>query len=201
MSFPTLNIGDLIAKTPIVQGGMGVGISLSRLASAVANEGGIGVIAGAMIGMKEPDVASNPIEANLRALRREIEKAREATQGIIGVNIMVALTTFAEMVRTSIEAKADVIFSGAGLPMDLPKIFNETCERKKEEFKTKLVPIISSGRAATLIARKWMSSTGYMPTPSSWKAPRPAGISASAPNTSLIPTTPSNCLSRRSWKR
>ena len=142
MSFPTLNIGDLIAKTPIVQGGMGVGISLSRLASAVANEGGIGVIAGAMIGMKEPDVASNPIEANLRALRREIEKAREATQGIIGVNIMVALTTFAEMVRTSIEAKADVIFSGAGLPMDLPKIFNETCERKKEEFKTKLVPII-----------------------------------------------------------
>lgn len=160
MSFPTLNIGDLIAKTPIVQGGMGVGISLSRLASAVANEGGIGVIAGAMIGMKEPDVASNPLEANLRALRREIEKAREATQGIIGVNIMVALTTFAEMVRTSIEAKADVIFSGAGLPMDLPKIFNETCERKKEEFKTKLVPIISSGRAATLIARKWMASTG-----------------------------------------
>ena len=77
MSFPTLNIGDLIAKTPIVQGGMGVGISLSRLASAVANEGGIGVIAGAMIGMKEPDVASNPLEANLRALRREIEKARE----------------------------------------------------------------------------------------------------------------------------
>ena len=104
-----------------------------------------------------------PLEANLRALRREIEKAREATQGIIGVNIMVALTTFAEMVRTSIEAKADVIFSGAGLPMDLPKIFNETCERKKEEFKTKLVPIISSGRAATLIARKWMASTGYMP--------------------------------------
>ena len=62
MSFPTLNIGDLIAKTPIVQGGMGVGISLSRLASAVANEGGIGVIAGAMIGMKEPDVASNPLK-------------------------------------------------------------------------------------------------------------------------------------------
>lgn len=175
MSFPTLNIGDLIAKTPIVQGGMGVGISLSRLASAVANEGGIGVIAGAMIGMKEPDVASNPIEANLRALRREIEKAREATQGIIGVNIMVALTTFAEMVRTSIEAKADVIFSGAGLPMDLPKIFNETCERKKEEFKTKLVPIISSGRAATLIARKWMSSTGYMPDAFVVEGPKAGG--------------------------
>ena len=175
MSFPTLNIGDLIAKTPIVQGGMGVGISLSRLASAVANEGGIGVIAGAMIGMKEPDVASNPLEANLRALRREIEKAREATQGIIGVNIMVALTTFAEMVRTSIEAKADVIFSGAGLPMDLPKIFNETCERNKEEFKTKLVPIISSGRAATLIARKWMASTGYMPDAFVVEGPKAGG--------------------------
>ena len=118
---------------------------------------------------------SNPIEANLRALRREIEKAREATQGIIGVNIMVALTTFAEMVRTSIEAKADVIFSGAGLPMDLPKIFNETCERKKEEFKTKLVPIISSGRAATLIARKWMSSTGYMPDAFVVEGPKAGG--------------------------
>lgn len=175
MSFPSLKIGDLVAKTPIVQGGMGVGISLSRLASAVANEGGIGVIAGAMIGMKEPDVASNPLEANLRALRREIEKAREATQGIIGVNIMVALTTFAEMVRTSIESKADVIFSGAGLPMDLPKIFNETCERKKEEFKTKLVPIISSGRAATLIARKWMSSTGYMPDAFVVEGPKAGG--------------------------
>lgn len=202
MSFPTLNIGDLIAKTPIVQGGMGVGISLSRLASAVANEGGIGVIAGAMIGMKEPDVASNPLEANLRALRREIEKAREATQGIIGVNIMVALTTFAEMVRTSIEAKADVIFSGAGLPMDLPKIFNETCERKKEEFKTKLVPIISSGpRRHPHRPQVDVQHRATCPTPSSWKVPKPAGISVSAPNTLLIPTTPSNSLSRRSWKR
>ena len=77
MAFPSLSIGDLTAKMPIVQGGMGVGISLSGLASAVANQGGIGVIAGAMIGMKEPDVAKNPIEANLRALRQELTKARE----------------------------------------------------------------------------------------------------------------------------
>ena len=82
MSFPVLKIGDLTATTPIVQGGMGVGISLSRLAAAVANEGGIGVIAGAMVGMREPDVASNPIEANTRALRREIEKARELTSAL-----------------------------------------------------------------------------------------------------------------------
>ncbi len=82
---------------------MGVGISLSRLASAVAKEGGIGVIAGAMIGMKEPDVARNPIEANKRALAAELRKARAATDGIIGVNIMVALTTFTELARTAIE--------------------------------------------------------------------------------------------------
>ena len=105
MAFPSLSIGDLTAKMPIVQGGMGVGISLSGLASAVANQGGIGVIAGAMIGMKEPDVAKNPIEANLRALRQELTKAREKTQGIIGVNIMVALTTFSQMVRTCDQEK------------------------------------------------------------------------------------------------
>ncbi|MBQ8664648.1 MAG: nitronate monooxygenase, partial [Mailhella sp.] len=153
----------------------GVGISLSRLASAVANEGGIGVIAGAMVGMREPDVASNPIEANVRALRREIEKARELTSGIIGVNIMVALTTFAELVRTSVEAGADVIFSGAGLPMDLPKIFQETCEASKKEFNTKLVPIVSSGRAATLIAKKWMAKTGLMPDAFVLEGPKAGG--------------------------
>ena len=175
MSFPALKIGDLVARTPIVQGGMGVGISLSGLASAVANEGGIGVIAGAMVGMREPDVASNPVEANIRALRREIEKARAATQGIIGVNVMVALTTFAEMVRTAIESHADVVFSGAGLPMDLPKIFLDTCAQKKEEFRTKLVPIVSSGRAATLIAKKWMHKTGLIPDAFVLEGPKAGG--------------------------
>ena len=175
MSFPSLHIGDLVARTPIVQGGMGVGISLSGLASAVANEGGIGVIAGAMVGMREPDVASNPVEANIRALRREIEKARAATQGIIGVNVMVALTTFAEMVKAAIESRADIVFSGAGLPMDLPKIFQETCEQKKEEFRTKLVPIVSSGRAATLIAKKWMARTGLIPDAFVLEGPKAGG--------------------------
>ena len=141
MSFPALKIGNLTAKIPVVQGGMGVGISLSGLASAVANQGGIGVIAGAMIGMKEPDVAKDPLTANLRALRNEIEKARQMTSGIVGVNLMVALTTFSQMVRTTIESKADIIFSGAGLPLDMPKHLFQACEEKKEEFKTKLVPI------------------------------------------------------------
>ena len=163
MAFPVLQLGDLVAKIPVVQGGMGVGISLSGLASAVANQGGIGVIAGAMIGMREPDVARNPIEANVRALRNEIRKARELSSGIIGVNIMVALTTFSQMVREAIESKVDIIFSGAGLPLDMPRHLRELCEEKKEEFKTKLVPIVSSGRAATVIAKKWLSRFGYLP--------------------------------------
>ena len=175
MAFPSLSIGDLTAKMPIVQGGMGVGISLSGLASAVANQGGIGVIAGAMIGMKEPDVAKNPIEANLRALRQELTKAREKTQGIIGVNIMVALTTFSQMVRTAIENRADIIFSGAGLPLEMPKHLLQACEEKKEEFKTKLVPIVSSARAATLIARKWLSRFDYLPDAFVVEGPKAGG--------------------------
>lgn len=175
MPFPTLNIGDLVARIPIVQGGMGVGISLSRLASAVANEGGIGVIAAAMIGMKEPDVAKNPIEANVRALRRELQKAREMTQGIVGVNIMVALTTFGEMVRTSIEERADIIFSGAGLPLDLPRHLREACDQKKEEFRTKLVPIVSSARAASVIAKKWITRFDYVPDAFVVEGPKAGG--------------------------
>lgn len=173
--FPPLKIGELCARRPIVQGGMGVGISLSGLASAVANEGGIGVIAGAMIGMRDPDVAKNPIEANLRALRQELQLAREKTQGIIGVNIMVALTTFTQMVRTAIENRADVIFSGAGLPLDMPRQLRELCEEKKQEFKTKLVPIVSSARAATVIAKKWLSRFDYVPDAVVVEGPRAGG--------------------------
>ena len=175
MSFPSLKIGDLTARLPIVQGGMGVGISMSRLASAVANEGGIGVIAGAMAGMREPDAASDPVGANTRALSREIEKARSMTGGILGVNIMVALTTFAELARTAVESRADIIFSGAGLPMDLPRIFLDTCERAKQEFRTKLVPIVSSSRAAALIAKKWLAKTGLLPDAFVLEGPRAGG--------------------------
>ncbi|MDE7064969.1 MAG: nitronate monooxygenase family protein [Desulfovibrionaceae bacterium] len=175
MSLPSLQIGDLTAKLPVVQGGMGVGISLSRLASAVANQGGIGVIAGAMIGMKEPDVAQNPLEANLRALRHELVKAREMTNGIVGVNIMVALTTFREMVRTAIEQRADIIFSGAGLPLDLPRHLLDLCEQKKEEFRTKLVPIVSSARAASIIAKKWISRFNYAPDAFVVEGPKAGG--------------------------
>ena len=163
MTLPSLRIGELTASMPIVQGGMGVGISLSGLASAVANEGGIGVIAAAMIGMLDKDVNKDPLAANLRALKREIQKAREKTTGLVGVNVMVALTHFSQLVRTAIESRADFIFSGAGLPTDLPKHLLEACEQKKEEFKTKLVPIVSSARAASILARKWMRNFNYTP--------------------------------------
>ncbi len=175
MAFPALHIGDLTARLPIVQGGMGVGISLSGLAAAVASQGAIGVIAGAMIGMKEPDVAQNPIEANVRALRNEIEKAKAMTSGIIGVNIMVALTTFSQMVRQAIESRVDLIFAGAGLPLDMPGQLRKLCEEKKEEFKTKLVPIISSGRAAGVLAKKWLSRFSYLPDAFVVEGPKAGG--------------------------
>ncbi len=151
-----LVIGNLTAKLPIVQGGMGIGISLSGLASAVANQGGVGVISAAGIGMLEPDFYSNYLEANIRALKKEIRKARELTEGILGVNIMVALSNFSDMVKTSIDEGIDIIFSGAGLPLNLPKYL--------DEFKnTKLVPIVSSGRAAAIIAKRWLEKYNYAP--------------------------------------
>ncbi len=151
-----LIIGDLHARVPIVQGGMGVGVSLAGLAAAVANEGGIGVIASVGIGMFEKDLFTNFLEANMRALRREIAKAKEATKGILGVNILVALSDYAEYVRTAVQAGIDVIFSGAGLPLRLPEYAGPDC-------RTKLVPIVSSGRAAQIICRKWRSAYNRLP--------------------------------------
>ncbi|MDD3804407.1 MAG: nitronate monooxygenase, partial [bacterium] len=151
-------IGDLTIQLPIIQGGMGVGISLSGLAAAVANEGGVGVIATAGIGMLESDFTENFLEANNRALRKEIEKARKLTKGVIGVNIMVALSNYAELVKTAILSEVDIIFSGAGLPLNLPEFL-----KQKKDSKTKLVPIVSSGRAADYIAKKWIDSYDYPP--------------------------------------
>ena len=152
----TLNIGGLSANLPIIQGGMGVGISLSGLASAVANEGGVGVIAAASIGMFEPDFANDFIKANVVALKKEIRKARQMTKGIIGVNVMVALTNFADMVKTAIDEGIDIIFSGAGLPLNLPQYL-------KKNDRTKLVPIVSSPRAAAVITKHWVKKYNYVP--------------------------------------
>ena len=84
-----LKIGDLVLQRPVIQGGMGVGISLHKLAGAVAASGGMGLISTAQIGFREPDFKTNFVEANLRAIRREMQKAREiAPKGAIGFNIM-----------------------------------------------------------------------------------------------------------------
>ena len=168
MEIPSLNIGGLISKVAIVQGGMGVGISMSGLASAVANEGGIGVIAGAMAGIGEPDCRDNATEANTRVLRNEIRAARSRTKGVLGVNIMVALTHFSDLVRTAIDEGIDIIFSGAGLPLDLPKYLTRGA-------RTKLVPIISSARAASLICKKWMSKFNYLPDAFVVEGPKAGG--------------------------
>ena len=168
MTFPELKIGNLVTSLPIIQGGMGVGISMAGLASAVANQGGIGVIAGAMAGISESDVTTDPAGANARALAREIRKARERTNGIIGVNIMVALTHYPELVTAAIQEEIDIIFSGAGLPLDLPKYLTPGS-------RTKLVPIVSSGRAATLISRKWLAKYNYLPDAFVVEGPKAGG--------------------------
>ena len=165
---PELKIGELKARLPIVQGGMGVGISLSGLASAVANEGGIGVISTAGIGMNETDYFSNFLEANIRALRKEIRKAREKTNGILGVNIMVALTNFSDMVKTSIEEGINIIFSGAGLPLNLPKFLSK-------DSKTKLVPIVSSARATNILIKRWNDKYNYVPDAIVVEGPKAGG--------------------------
>jgi nitronate monooxygenase len=155
-SWRSLRFGELRASIPIIQGGMGVGVSMSGLAASVADQGGVGVIAAAGIGMLEPDGFSNFLEASIRAFKREIRKARAMTRGILGVNIMVALSNFGDMVRTAVEEKVDIIFAGAGLPLNLPEFLQRGCG-------TKLVPIISSARAAGLLIRRWLGKYGYLP--------------------------------------
>ncbi|KPU42296.1 inosine-5'-monophosphate dehydrogenase [Oxobacter pfennigii] len=156
MKLPSLQIDNLVAKVPIIQGAMGVGVSLSKLASAVANEGGIGVISGVQIGFNEPDFETNNKEANLRALRKEINKARHLSPGgILGVNFLVAMNNYKEMVKAAIEEKIDLIVSGAGLPKELPEFIKGT--------KTKIAPIVSSGKAAYLISKLWDKRYNYAP--------------------------------------
>ena len=163
-----LNIGGLAIPVPIIQGGMGVGISMSRLASAVANEGGVGVISAAGLGVVHRNPALDYIEANIEGLKSEIRKAKEKTKGIIGVNVMVAMTNFADLVRTSISEKVDIIFAGAGLPFQLPDFL-------KEGGQTKLVPIVSSARAAKLICEKWKTLYNYLPDAFVVEGPKAGG--------------------------
>jgi len=151
-----LDINGLIPEIPIIQGGMAVGVSLDGLASAVANEGGIGIIGTAGIGLVENISSGSVRRDNLEGLKNVIRRAKEKTKGIIGVNIMVALSDYSEMVKTAIKENVDLIISGAGLPLSLPSFLGETS-------KTKLVPIVSSLKSAQIIFKKWMKSYGYIP--------------------------------------
>ena len=152
-----IKIGNKISRYPIIQGGMGVGVSLHKLAGAVSKEGGIGIISTADIGYQEPDFQTNPKEANLRAIGKEIKKAREIAgeDKILGVNIMVAMKEYASIVKECVKQKIDLIISGAGIPKDLPVYVKKTA--------TKIAPIVSSLRCCKLIVKHWMSKYDYVP--------------------------------------
>jgi len=148
MILKELSINGLIAKIPVIQGGMGVGISLSSLAGAVAGAGGVGIISAAQPGYNWEGFASNPLKTNLEALAHHIKKAKEiAKGGIIGVNIMCAASNYAEYVKCCIENKADLIVSGAGLPINLPELVKNSA--------IKIAPIVSSVKAANILLSAW----------------------------------------------
>lgn len=155
-SLPTLRIGELEVYPPIIQGGMGVRVSRSGLASAVANAGCVGVIASVCLGDFEHLPPNKFVEVNQQALRDEIRKARALSKGIIGVNVMVALTNYDNLVSTAVEEGVDLIISGAGLPFELPKFVSKG-------QKTKLIPIVSSARAFNIIAQKWQRRYDRLP--------------------------------------
>lgn len=148
MKYKPLKIGELTARIPLIQGGMGVGVSLGKLAGTVASEGGIGIISTAQIGYQEKDFTTNTLAANLRAIKQEFDKARKiAPNGIVGFNIMVALNHYKEQVEAAAKAGADVIISGAGIATDLPEYI--------KGFPTKIAPIVSSAKSANVILKLW----------------------------------------------
>ena len=152
-----IKIGNKQSKYPIIQGGMGVGVSLHKLAGTVSKEGGIGIISTADIGYQEEDFNKNPMKANLRAIGKEIKLARKIAgeDKILGVNIMVALKNYADIVKECVKEKIDLIISGAGIPKDLPEYVKGT--------NTKIAPIVSSLRCCKLIVKHWMSKYDYVP--------------------------------------
>lgn len=144
-----LMIGNLTVPVPVIQGGMGVGVSLSGLAGNVAKCGGVGIISTAQIGYQEPEFDEHPIETNLKAVARHIRRAKEIAggRGAVGVNIMVATKRYEEYVKAAVKAGADLIISGAGLPTMLPAFV--------EKSKTKIAPIVSSIKSAAVICKLW----------------------------------------------
>ena len=169
IKFPELKIGNLITKLPIVQGGMGVGISLSGLASAVANEGGIGVLSAVGLGALKGKIDKN---VELEALREEIRKAKSMTNGVLGLNVMVALTNFDEMVTAALEEKIDILFFGAGLPLKMPSIMDSEFMKTT---KTKFAVIVSSARAVNVIFKTWAKKFSAIPDAVVVEGPKAGG--------------------------
>jgi NAD(P)H-dependent flavin oxidoreductase YrpB (nitropropane dioxygenase family) len=148
-------LGDLTIKIPIVQGGMGVAVSTASLASAVANYGGVGTIASVGLGYKSEENEIDFVKASREGLRSEIREAKKLTQGVVGVNILVAVSNYEDLVRTAVEERADFIVSGAGLPIKLPEYVSGT--------PIKIIPIVSSPRAAGLIIKTWKKRYDRLP--------------------------------------
>jgi len=153
--FKDLFIGDLKIQLPIIQGGMGVRVSNSSLVSAVSNEGALGVIAA--VGLGE-EIENNQLSYPLRSCEsftQSIRDTRQKTKNPFGVNIMCVLTNYEELVNVAQEESIDVIISGAGLPLRLPALIKNK--------KTKLIPIISSARAASIICSTWKRRYNRLP--------------------------------------
>lgn len=157
---PNLTIGNLTVKMPVIQGGMGVGISMSGLASAVANEGGIGVISSVGLGLLEDTPKISFRHGNKRVLTREIQKARSLTNGMLGLNIMVAVSDYDDLVELAFDQKLDIIFLGAGLPLKFPKAVPV---ERLQRGQTKVGVIVSSGRAVKLIFQTWQKKFQHLP--------------------------------------
>ena len=171
-SMPQLKIGNLIVEKPIVQGGMGVGISLSGLASAVANQGGLGVISSVALGLLDKSKKMKYREANIHMLRQEIRNARRLTDGVIGLNIMVAMSDYEALLQCAIEEEVDIVFMGAGLPLRFPKAFSP---QDIQKIKTHFAPIVSSARAAQIVFQYWEKSFGRIPEAVVVEGPKAGG--------------------------
>lgn len=165
-----LVIGRHIVNYPLIQGGMGVRISAGNLAGHVARCGGVGLVATAALGLNSPHFTGRGLRgADVAALKDELRKASAiAPNGVVGTNCMVALSDYEDLVRASCEAGAKVIVSGAGLPLGLPGLTADFPE-------VALVPIVSSVRAAELIARKWSKGFGRLPDAVVVEDPETAG--------------------------
>lgn len=152
-----LKIGNKIIDYPIIQGGMGVGISLGNLSGSVAKEGAMGTIAMVGIGYREEDFYDNSLEANKRAFRKEFKKAREISKGhgLIGTNIMVAVNDYEELVAEAVKGEIDFIISGAGLPLKLPELVGDE--------DVLIAPVISSLKAFKLINKVWSKRYNRFP--------------------------------------